>query len=159
MAGKLQLELKKRDPFDCLEQEAGLNIIRTADHLGRCFHDLMKSSGLSESQYNVLRILRGVGPDGLPCSEIAERMISRDPDVTRLLDRLEKAGLIVRQRSTSDRRVVRSRITEAGLSLLKPLDDVVLDLHRRQLSHLGPEKLRQLIDLLELAREPPGPAG
>ncbi len=156
MAGKLQRELKKRDPFPALEVEAGLNLLRTCDLLGRAFVDLFRSVGLSPSQYNVLRILRGVGADGLPCFEIAERMLSRDPDITRLLDRLEKNHWITRTRSPQDRRVVLSRITPAGLELLRPLDERVLELHQRQLGHLGQARLRLFIELLEEARERTG---
>ncbi|MGL4465555.1 MAG: MarR family winged helix-turn-helix transcriptional regulator [Planctomycetia bacterium] len=155
MVGKLQFELKKREPFDSLAQEAGLNLVRTADLLQRGFADVFRAGGLSPSQYNVLRILRGAkqtGAGDLPCHEIAERMISRDPDVTRLLDRLERMGLIERDRSPLDRRVVLTRITPAGEELLAPLDSAVLDLHRKQLAALGDEKLRTLIDLLEEIR-------
>ncbi|HEY8670823.1 MAG TPA: MarR family transcriptional regulator, partial [Terriglobales bacterium] len=101
--------------------------------------------------YNVLRILRGE-PKGLPCGEIGCRMITRDPDITRLLDRLEKRGLISRIRDTEDRRVVLTRISSEGLKALSRLDVPVQDAHRKQLGHLGRERLRQLADLLEVAR-------
>lgn len=160
MSSKLQKELRKEKPFDSLEQEAYLNVIRTADVLLRDTSEVLKPAGLSTVQYNVLRILRGMkctgGPiTGLACREVAERMITRDPDMTRLLDRLEKRGLITRAREERDRRVVRTCITKAGLDLLASLDDAVLESHRRQLNHLGIKRLRELITLLEEARALP----
>jgi DNA-binding MarR family transcriptional regulator len=153
MSGKLQHELKKSKPFDSLEQEVYLNLLRTIDALSRGVTDLFKLHGLSSTQYNALRILRGAGKDGLPCQEVGARMVTRDPDITRLFDRLEARDLITRQRQTDDRRVVRAYITDAGLKLLKSLDQPVLDLHKSQLHHLGRENLKILSDLLELARE------
>ena len=152
---KLGDEIKKVKPFDSLEQEALLNLARTWDVVAAAFDEMLKPSGLSGTQYNVLRILRGAhqSGEGLACGEIADRMITRDPDITRLLDRLEKRKLVSRCREKSDRRVVCVRITEAGLKLLAPLDDVVIEAHRRQLGHMGQDKLKQLIELLELARE------
>src|SRR5439155_25594712 len=115
--------------------------------------EVLRDSNLSTTQYNVLRILRGAGGDGLACGEVADRMISRDPDMTRLLDRMEKRGLIARTRGKDDRRIVRARITPAGLKLLAGLDDVIVTAHREQLGHLGAEKLKKFIALLEEARE------
>jgi DNA-binding MarR family transcriptional regulator len=155
MAGKLQHEVRKTQPFESAEQEAYLNLVRTADVLVRDTAEVLKPIRLSPTQYNVLRILRGTctqGTSGLACREVAERMITRDPDMTRLLDRLEKRGLISRCREERDRRVVRTCITQQGLELIEGLDEVVLEAHRRQLSHLGETRLRQLIDLLEAAR-------
>ena len=146
-------EIKKLRPFDSLEQEAMLNVLRTADVLAGEVADVFKPAGLSPTQYNVLRILRGAAPDGLPCGEVAGRMITRDPDVTRLLDRLEKRGLISRCREKKDRRVVCARITPAGTKLLVQLDPLVEAAHRKQLAHLGAAKLKQLVELLEAARE------
>jgi len=111
----------------------------------------LKAEDLSSTQYNVLRILRGA-PDGLPCGEIANRMITRDPDITRLLDRLEKRGLISRCRETKDRRMVMARITADGLKLLARLDEPVEEAHRSQLGHLGKDQLRALAELLSAAR-------
>lgn len=145
-------EIRKQQPFDCLEQEVFLNLLRTADVLGQSFDELFKSAGLSITQYNVLRILRGAGEPGLPCGEIAQRMISRDPDMTRLLDRLEARGLITRLRRGSDRRIVDVRISTAGLDMLAKLDEPVLAAHRRQLAHVGQDDLRSLVRLLETAR-------
>lgn len=150
----LQQELKKRKPFELPEEEAFLNLWRTFDGLRGEFESLFRSRGLSDSQYNVLRILRGVGSEGLPCSEIAQRMVSRDPDITRLVDRLEKAGLVARARVSHDRRVILVRITSAGLALVGELDDPIRKLHRRQLGHLSAAELAELSDLLVKARKP-----
>ncbi|HYO07763.1 MAG TPA: MarR family transcriptional regulator [Tepidisphaeraceae bacterium] len=149
----LAKEIKKARPFESLEQEAMLNLLRTADVLaGQMMVRVFKAHGISAAQYNVLRILRGAG-ESLACGEIGSRMITRDPDITRLLDRLEKRGLISRGREEKDRRVVCTRITEAGLKLLAEIDPSVQQAHRRQLGHMGPQKLKQLIALLEEARE------
>jgi DNA-binding MarR family transcriptional regulator len=131
---------------------AYLDLERTCDLLSRGPAQILKNEDLSSTQYNVLRILRG-SPDGLPCGEIANRMITRDPDVTRLLDRLEKRGLILRWRETKDRRVVLARITPNGLKLLTRLDEPVEEAHRKQLGHLGKNRLRALAELLAAARE------
>src|SRR5581483_3063793 len=133
------------------EEAAYLELWLTTDMLSRALARLLKAEDLSATQYNVLRILRGA-PDGLPCGEIASRMITRDPDITRLLDRLEKRGLISRYRETEDRRVVLARIAKEGLTLVARLDEPVQETHRRQLSHLGRERLRQLTELLQAAR-------
>ena len=146
-------EIKKSRPFDSLEQEAMLNVMRTADVLAGEVADILKASGLSATQYNVLRILRGAGPDGLPCGEVAQRMITRDPDVTRLLDRMEKRKLISRCREKRDRRVVCARITSTGEKILAELDPVVIEAHRKQLGHLNADQLKLFIELLELARK------
>jgi DNA-binding MarR family transcriptional regulator len=143
---------KKPRAFDpCAEELAYLDLLRTSDLLARPVAAILKSADLSSTQYNVLRILRG-SPEGLPCGEIAGRMITRDPDITRLLDRLEKRALISRERATYDRRTVVTQITPAGLALLATLDKPVREAHRHQLSHLGPARLRQLSRLLRLAR-------
>jgi DNA-binding MarR family transcriptional regulator len=134
------------------EEGAFLDLLRTTDLLSRGLIQVLKSEGLSGTQYNVLRILRGA-PEGLPCGEIAARMITRDPDVTRLLDRLEKRGLISRCRETKDRRTVVARITPGGLKLLTRLDEPVQEIHRKQLGHLGRERLRTLTELLHVARK------
>ncbi len=145
-----QREKKQRPPASP-EEAAFLDLLRTTDMLSRGLIHVLKAENLSATQYNVLRILRGA-PEGLPCGEIAIRMITRDPDVTRLLDRLEKRSLISRCRETKDRRTVMARITPAGLKLLGGLDKPVQDGHRRQLGHLGPKRLRALADLLRAAR-------
>jgi DNA-binding MarR family transcriptional regulator len=117
--------------------------------------EVLKAEELSSNQYNVLRILRGA-PDGLPCGEIGNRMITRDPDITRLLDRLEKRNLISRCRETRDRRMVMARITPEGLDLLARTDEPVREAHRSQMGHLGRERLRVLTELLQVARESVG---
>lgn len=153
MPGKIQQELKQTRPFDSLSAEAFLNLVRTTDRLMRVQESVLKSAGVSLSQYNVLRILRGAGPEGLPCGEIADRMVQRDPDITRLVDRLEKRGVVVRERETRDRRVVRVKITDVGLRTLKELDRPVRDAVEGNLGHLGQRRLRDLVTLLESIRE------
>ena len=140
---------KRRPP--CLEEEVFLDLLRTTDLLGRRVAMVLKPDDISGNQYNVLRILRG-SPDGLTCGEIASRMITRDPDITRLLDRLEKRNLISRCRETKDRRMVMTRISPEGLKLLGRLDQPVEEAHRKQLGHLGRERLRALTELLHAAR-------
>lgn len=137
-----------------LEETTFLELVRTTDLLSRGMVQLLKTEDISSTQYNVLRILRGA-PEGLACGEIANRMITRDPDITRLLDRLEKRDLISRCRETKDRRTVMTRITPEGLKLLGRLDEPVQAAHRKQLGHLGPERLRILGELLSLARSQP----
>ena len=153
MVGRLRETIKQRRAFRSLEAEAFLNIEHTADALMRGLTELLKETDLSPTQYNVLRILRGAGPEGLACGEIAERMVTRDPDITRLLDRLARRGLIDRARDGRDRRVVTTTITPAGTELVGRLDRPVDQLHARQLSHLGERGLARLVDLLEKARE------
>ena len=134
-----------------LEETAFVDLVRTTETLSRPVAKLLKTENLSPQQYNVLRILRG-SPAGLPCSEIGSRMITRDPDITRLLDRMERRGLISRSRDDRDRRVVVARITNSGLDLAARLDQPVRDLHGRLLGHLGPRRLRDLVRLLEICR-------
>ena len=142
---------KQRRRAACPEEDAFLELLRTTDMLSRGLMRVLKDEDLSATQYNVLRILRGA-PEGLPCGEIASRMITRDPDITRLLDRLEKRGLIGRCRETRDRRMVMARITPEGLKVLGRLDEPVQEGHRRQLGHLGRDRLRALVELLRSAR-------
>jgi DNA-binding MarR family transcriptional regulator len=151
---KLAAEIKKRNPFDSLEQEVFLNLLRTADTLGREIGLALRPAGLSATQYNVLRILRGAGDAGLACGEIAERMITHDPDMTRLLDRIESRGLITRCRAQSDRRIVTTRITKKGLTTLTKLDKPIQSAHRAQLSHMNRGQLEKLLELIEIARSP-----
>src|SRR6202023_3999419 len=136
----VQLGNRRRRP-PCPEEMAFLDLLRTTDMLSRGLAHILKAEDLSSTQYNVLRILRGA-PDGLPCGEIASRMITRDPDITRLLDRLEKRGLISRCRENKERRMVMARITPEGLKLLARLDEPVRAAHRKQLGHLGRERVR-----------------
>jgi DNA-binding MarR family transcriptional regulator len=153
MVSRLGQEIGKIGPFDSLEQEVYLNCMRTADWLARAGAAALKPLGLSATQYNVLRILRGVGAAGISCQEIANRMITRDPDLTRLLDRLEKRGLVTRHRQEDDRRVIKVFITQEGLTVLTQLDLPIQQMHRRLLSHMGVDRLQQLSQLLELARD------
>ncbi len=151
MASKLQHELKKKRPFDVLEQEAFLNIIRTSDQFMNHFGKLFRAHGITSSQYNVLRILRGEGTP-MPCLEIASRMVQIVPAMTGLLDRLEAQDLIERKRCTEDRRVVYVSLSSKGKKLLAELDQPVLDEHRRMLGHLSQAELKELNRLLEKAR-------
>jgi DNA-binding MarR family transcriptional regulator len=154
MTSKLKDEIKQGKPFESLEAEVFLNLMRTADVLLRGQEAILKLAGLSHTQYNVLRILRGAGGQGLCCREVAERMITRDPDITRLVDRLERRGLLTRSRDSRDRRVITVRITPAGLKVLKNLEGPMTGHHRNLLSHMDKGDLRKLLELLEAAREP-----
>jgi DNA-binding MarR family transcriptional regulator len=142
---------KSKRSVSSSEEAAFLELLRTTDMLSRGLVQVLKVEDVSSTQYNVLRILRGA-PQGLPCGEIASRMITRDPDVTRLLDRLEKRELISRCRETKDRRTVRARIAPEGLKLLARLDEPVLAAHRKQLGHLGRQRLQALTELLRISR-------
>jgi DNA-binding MarR family transcriptional regulator len=152
-------EIKKRDPFDSPAEEAYLNLLRTHACLTAPAETLFKASGISPAKYNVLRILRGslgtgeCGKSGLPSLEIAGRMITRVPDITRLVDGLERAGLVIRTRCTQDRRVVYVGITRKGLDLLTRLDQPVACQTRRLLSHISNEELIELNRLLVKARQ------
>jgi DNA-binding MarR family transcriptional regulator len=148
----LKAELKQKAPFTSREQEAYLSLLRTTDALQTQSEAGLKEFGLTGTQYNALRILRGAGPEGLPCREIGVRMITRDPDITRLLNRLESRGLVERTRAKHDRRVIYGKITPAGLKLLREMDGPIEKHGREMLRHVGQEKLKQLIELLELVR-------
>jgi len=150
-SGQLQRELKKKRPFESLEQEAALNILRTNDQFQNRFGRLFREYSLTSSQYNVLRILRGEGKP-IPCSEIAERMIQVVPAITGLIDRLEKQELVSRERCTDDRRVVYVDVTKKAQSLLKRLDGPVDELQKQMLGHLTRSELKELSHLLEKAR-------
>lgn len=153
MPGKLKAEIKQTKPFSSVHEEVVLSMLRTADHLVVPMNEVLREVNLSLSQYNVLRILRGAGPDGLPCGEISERMVRRDPDLTRLLDRLETRGLVTRSRGTTDRRVVRASISKEGLGILDSLDATVEATARKTLAHMPKERLNTLCRLLEEARD------
>ena len=150
--GQLQRELKKRQPFEAPEIEAILNILRTSDQFDNRFGRLFREFGLTCSQYNVLRILRGEGKP-LPCSEIAERMVQVVPAITGLIDRLEKQDLVRRQRCTEDRRVVYIKLTAKAVKLLKKIDRPDIELHKQLIGHLTRKELKELNRLLEKARE------
>jgi DNA-binding MarR family transcriptional regulator len=144
----------KPTPGSCPEEVMHLELMRTREALSHRFAQVFKTEDLSPTQYNVLRILRGA-PEGLSCGEIGNRMVTRDSDITRLLDRLEKRMLISRCRESKDRRTVRTRITPEGLEMLARLDEPVRAAHRERLGHLGSERLLVLTDLLRLGRQPP----
>ena len=151
MAG-LKREIVQERPFASLEEEALLNLLRTSDCLNRAFHVNTRGWGVTSTQYNVLRILRGAQPEGLTCSAIGRRMITAEPDITRLLKRLKALKLIRQQRDSQDRRVVRTRISAAGLKLLGAMDPVILAAPGELLGGLSQAELAELIRLLELAR-------
>lgn len=136
-----------------IEDQAFILIQKTADALAQEVEQFLKRSGLTGTQYNVLRILRGAGPEGLACSSIGEKMISHDPDMTRLLDRMQKRGLITRHRQSNDRRVVKTRITSQGLALLKRLDRPVHKLHRQQFEGVSQQRLKTLLESLGQVRK------
>ena len=134
------------------EERIFIALLKVADALSQEAEQLTRTSELTGTQYNVLRILRGAGPEGLACRGIGDRMITHDPDITRLLDRMEMRGLITRERQKDDRRVVKTRITPQGLALLKPLDQPMRDLHKRQFRHMASTRLKTLCELLEEIR-------
>ena len=140
--------MSQRSPFKPLEDHLFVSLLKLADSLSQQAEVVIKSAGLTPAQYNVLRILRGAEPEGLPCHGIAERMISRDPDMTRLLDRMERHAWISRQRQQDDRRVIKTRITPEGLKLLRKLDQPVHDLHKGQFRHIPAARLKLLVELL-----------
>ena len=150
----LQQELQKKKPFTCPEQEATLNLMRTTDFISRESHALFDRHGLSAPQYNVLRILRGHRDTGLPCQKLVAQMVTQMPDITRLVDRLEASGLVRRERTEQDRRLVLVHITSAGMDLLARLDRPILDMHREQMSHLSRAELAELNRLLTKLRQP-----
>lgn len=151
--GSLKEEIRQAKPFATLEDEVFVNVLRTAEAFYRKEAELLKPYELTPSQYNVLRILRGAGPDGLICREIGERMIAHDPDVTKLIDRLEGRGYVTRERQEKDRRVIIIRITEEALEVLAQIDPPALDMTAEVLGHLGERRLKTLNDLLVTARE------
>ena len=156
MAGRILDEIKQSRPIPTLEEEAYLNVQRTANVLLQDVVELLKAHNLTPTQYNVLRILRGAGETGLCRNEVRERLIARVPDTTRLLDRLAEMELISRDRDTPDRRFVTTRITQAGLDLLARMDEPVRRMHQEQVGHVPPERLRLLIDILAEVRNRAG---
>lgn len=151
MGDRLKREIHQSKPFGSRQEECFLQLLRTSDVLQRGEADVLREGGLSSTQYNALRILRGAGSGGLTCGEIGERMVTRDPDITRLLDRLEKQGFVERARQEEDRRVVRAWITAKGLRTLRALDQPVAD-HLTETIKLSPEEIDRLIELLEKLR-------
>ena len=152
MAGELLAELKQTKPYGSIRQEAYVAMLRTAAVLAHAFEETLKPFGLTGTQFNVLRILRGAGPDGLCRHEVSDRMVTPVPDVTRLLDRLEQAGLITRHRGVADRRHMTTRITEKGLKLLARAEQPVVRAHDEMLGHLGDREVATLVSLLAKAR-------
>lgn len=149
---QLKAEIKQQAPFASVEEEVYLNLLRTAEALSQNVESLLRASGLSGTQYNVLRILRGAGSGGLTCGETGERMVTHDPDITRLLDRLEKRGFISRSRDVRDRRMVTARITPRGLQVLRRLDKPLAELQRKLFQHMTGRDLKKLSSLLEEVR-------
>jgi DNA-binding MarR family transcriptional regulator len=154
MPRPLHAELKSARPFDLLEEEAHLSIVRTAAQLEHAIAQMLKPYGLTPTQYNVLRILRGAGPGGLCRNEIGTRLLRQVPDVTRLLDRMTELRLIGRQRADDDRRLVRTHITPKGLDVLSGLDDPVREFHRQALKRISQSRLRGLVEILAEVRQP-----
>ena len=153
MPGKLLAEIRQNKPFELLEEEAVLNIARTAEVLRQRLTEFLREYQLSETQYNVLRILRGAGDQGATCTQVSERMINHDPDITRLLDRMEARGLIRRERSKEDRRAVVATISPDGLALLGSMDEPLRNYLRDRMGRLGKANMEQLIGQLEQVRE------
>ncbi len=152
MTSKIAQEIQQAKPFTCIGEEVYLNLARTYEYLEQGLTELLRPHGISPTQYNMLRILRGAGPEGLSCSDAARRMVSHDPDVTRLFDRLAKRGLIERRRSSRDRRLVIIAISSLGIEILAKLDQPVVELHAEQFGALRVEDLVQLIRQLEALR-------
>ncbi len=153
MSGKLAHEIRQTKPFASVEEEAFLNLGRTFQVLQEKVAGLLKEYQLTPAQYNILRILRGAAPQGLTCSQASDRMLTPDPDMTRLLDRMEARQLIERERSREDRRVVVTRITKTGLELASQIDRPLEDLLHRMLGGAGKGRLKDLIEILEMLRE------
>lgn len=152
MSGRLKDEIQQTKEFESIEEEVLLNLMRTSDAVMRDITLALKPFRLSPTQYNVLRILRGAGAGGLACGSIADRMVTRDPDITRLLDRMEKRGVISRSRETRDRRVITARITTEGLDVLRAVNEQNPKLAGAMLGHMGERRLRALCSLLEQVR-------
>jgi DNA-binding MarR family transcriptional regulator len=140
--------------FDSPEQEAFLNLWRTYDRLRALEDELFARFDLTPQQYNVLRLLKSVHPDGVPTLALADRLVSRAPDITRMLDKLEQRGLVTRDRRPDNRRVVRIAVSDAGLDLLREAAEPLRECHARQLGHLTADDLKRLTELLRAARAP-----
>jgi len=153
MSLKSEQESKPRRHVSSPEEEVYLSIIRTAEALSWGISETLKGADLTPAQYNVLRILRGAAPEGVTCGQISERMVTKDSDITRLLERLDTRGLITRERAAQDRRYVTVSITPEGLDLLTSLDEPIAQCHQRQIGHLGKERLASLGKLLDDARK------
>jgi DNA-binding MarR family transcriptional regulator len=156
VTAKAQKEARRAEPIAGREEDVYLSLLRTVERLSRGVAETLAGADLTPTQYNALRILRGAGDAGASCTEVGERMVTKDSDVTRLLDRLEARGLISRGREAADRRRVVARITDEGLRVLEGLDGPVAETHRNQLDHLGEKQLATLGKLLKAARSEPG---
>jgi DNA-binding MarR family transcriptional regulator len=156
MGGKLAKEIRQTKPFSSREEEAYLNLGRTFEFLQARVAALLKQHDLTPVQYNMLRILRGAGTEGVTCTQACERMLSPDPDITRLMDRMEARNLLKRERSREDRRVVVSWITPDGSALLSAIDGPLRDLFKAAMGHVSQRKIEELIETLEVLREGPG---
>ena len=154
----LKREIAQQRPFSSAEEEALLNVLRTSDSLERAFQRRTREWGVTSTQYNVLRILRGAHPEGLTCAAIGARMIAAEPDITRLLNRLKALKLVRQRRDRHDRRVVWTQISESGLELLRKMDPVILRAPKELLGHMSETELAEMIRLLEIARESGGNA-
>jgi len=152
MERRLRTEIQQSKPFPSLEEEVHVEILLTAQVANRVMATALKPTGLSPSQFNILRILRGARPEAIPAGRIAERMVTHDPDLTRLLDRLEANGLVEKARDAKDRRVVNVRITKAGVERIDGASKAVTQAVKAALAPVGPRRLEKLADLLELAR-------
>ncbi|MBC8144682.1 MAG: MarR family transcriptional regulator [bacterium] len=153
MESKLRKEIRQTKPFVCMEEEAHLNIARTAAAIEHRFGEVFKEFGITPTQYNALRILRGAGEKGLFRNEIRDRLIAQVPDATRLLDRLAELSLVSRIRDEGDRRHVNTRITKRGLQMLDDLEKPVIDGHRNHFKGMSRAEMQTLIDLMERIRE------
>lgn len=153
MVAKTQKESKQTRAARELEEEAILSIARTSEFITSAIAAVLRAADLTPTQYNVLRILRSAGSDGLSCSEISDRMVTKESDVTRLLDRIENRGLITRERPANNRRTVITRISDEGLRLLAELDAPIETVNHRLVGHLGETKLKTLNRLLAAVRE------
>ncbi len=149
----LKLEIAQERPFSSIEEEALLNLIRTSDSVSRALQHKTRKWGITSTQYNVLRILRGAQPRGLTCAAIGDRLITAEPDITRLLARLKTLKLIKQHRDRNDRRVVWTQISDAGLELLKSMDPTINQLPKELIGHISESDVSELIRLLELARQ------
>jgi DNA-binding MarR family transcriptional regulator len=153
VAGKLALEIQQSKPFELIEEEAVLNITRTSEVLAQNMAEFLKEFALSATQYNVLRILRGAGKDGLTCSQLSSRLLTHDPDITRLLDRMEVRGMVVRERSKEDRRLVITCVSQEGLDLVNSIDRPLKEMLKGSVGKVSKSALAALIETLEQVRE------
>ncbi len=151
--GNLKDEIKQARPFHSVHEQALLNLLRTADRLDRALEKRIRPLGITSTQYNVLRILRGAHPRGLTCSAIGDRMITAEPDITRLLSRLKKLGLVRQHRDPRDRRILWTRVSAAGLKMLREMDPMMERMPAELLGHLGAKELDELIRLLEKSHQ------